>query len=208
MYLFNKHNWKFRRAWAKMQSKLIGFDITIKGEPNLKADMLVMNHQSLLDIVVMEAIYPKDIAWVAKKEIRDIPFFGQILSLPSMIILERENRKSLLKLIKDVKKEHDKGRPIGIFPEGTRSNGKEIRKFRMGAKLLSQKLNLKVQPILILNTREIVDSQNFLAKSGEVVVVYLDLIDPEKDENWYEEMQEKMRERFEKELKILQQKLQ
>jgi len=50
-----------------------------------------------------------------------------------MIIIDREDKKSLVKLIKDAKDRLSKGRVIAIFPEGTRGNGKKLLKFKAGA---------------------------------------------------------------------------
>ncbi len=203
MKFFNTHHWKFRKAWAKLQAWLIGYKLTIKGKPDPEAQMLLMNHQSLLDIVVMEANYPKDIAWVAKKEIADIPFFGQILTLPDMIIVDREDRKSLVTLFKGAKKRLNEGRIIGIFPEGTRSRGEKLLKFKSGAKIIAEKLHLKVQPVVIVNTRAILDSQNFVAKSGLVTVIYLESVDPQNDPKWFEKLRKKMQETLVEELQLL-----
>jgi 1-acyl-sn-glycerol-3-phosphate acyltransferase len=203
MKLFNKHNYTFRKYWSKIQRYLIGYRLIVKGQPDPKAKMVVMNHQSLLDIVVMESVYPQNLAWVAKKEIADIKFFGQILTLPNMIILDRDDRRSLVKLLKDVKDRLKDGRVIGIFPEGTRSRGDKLLKFKSGAKMIAQKLDLIVQPVVIVGTREIMDSQNFLAGSGTVKIIYLESVDPKLDPNWYEKLKDKMQETLVNELQLL-----
>ncbi len=204
MRFFNDHHWYFRKKWAKMQAYLLGFKLTIKGRPAPDAQLLLLNHQSLLDIVLMDANETYNLAWVAKKEIADMRFFGQILTLPDMIIIDREDRrKSLVKLFKDVKDRLAKGRVIAMFPEGTRGNGKKLLPFKSGAKMIAEKLSLKVQPVVIVNTREIVDSQNFLAKKGKVVVIYLNPIDPKDNPNWFENLREEMQETLTNELNLL-----
>jgi 1-acyl-sn-glycerol-3-phosphate acyltransferase len=204
MKIFNKHHWYFRKKWASMQAFFIGYHLKIKGEANPDAKLVLMNHQSLLDIVIMEGNYPQDIAWVAKKEIADMTFFGQILTLPNMIIVDREDgRKSLIKLFKDVKERLADGRVIGIFPEGTRGDGKKLLPFKPGAKLIAEKLDLLVQPVVIVNTREIVDSQNFVAKKGNLTLVYLDTINPKDDKDWFDNLHNKMQETLENELNLL-----
>lgn len=204
MRLFNKHHWYFRKKWASMQAFFIGYKLHVKGKADPNAQLVLMNHQSLLDIVIMEGKYPKDIAWVAKKEIADMTFFGQILTLPKMIIIDREEgRKSLIKLLKESKEKLAEGRVIGMFPEGTRGDGKTLLAFKPGAKLIAEKLNLTIQPVVIVNTREIVDSQNFVAKKGKVSLIYLDPINPKEDSHWYENMHKKMQETLENELNLL-----
>ena len=191
MFLFNKFNSQIRKAWAKTQRFLIGYKIKIIGKPNKEANMLLLNHQSLLDIVVLEDNFPGNIAWIAKKELGDIPFFGSILSLPKMIAVDRDSKKSLIKLFKDVKDRLDSKRVIAMFPEGTRGDGNRLLKFKSGAKVLSEKLKLKVQPIVIVNSRKVMDSKSLTSKFGTIKVIYLDLVDTSK-ENWYKNLREDM----------------
>ncbi len=202
MYLFKSRNWQIRKNWSKLQTKFIGCDIKIEGKIDPNAKILLINHQSLLDIIVIEAIYPKDIAWVAKQEIADIPFFGHIVKATDMITIKREDRRSLIKLLKDIKDRVDKGRIIAIFPEGTRGDGKKLLKFKAGAKIASEKLNLIVQPVIVTNTKNILDSKRFLSNPGRVDVVFLDSIDPKLNKNWYSDVQTKMQQLLKKKLQI------
>ncbi len=201
MRLFPAKHWYFRQKWSRMQAWLTGYKLDIIGEPDPDAQIVLMNHQSLLDIIVMDASYPKNLAWVAKKEIADMPFFGQILTLPKMIIVDREDKKSLVKLLKDAKARLEEGRVIAMFPEGTRGDGKRLLPFKLGAKYLAAKLDLRVQPVVIVNTRRILDSLDFTARSGHVKIIYLDAIDPSEDNAWYDKLHQKMQEILEKEAK-------
>ncbi|MEA3553154.1 MAG: lysophospholipid acyltransferase family protein [Campylobacterota bacterium] len=200
MYTFKSKNRTFRRVWASMQMKLLGIKLDVVGDIDPDADMLVMNHQSILDIMVFEYLHPKNLAWVAKKEIADIPWFGHILKAPDMIIVERESKSSLVKLLKESKEKLKQKRPIAIFPEGTRSDGGKIRKFKAGAKMIANKYELKVQPVVLVGTREILDSQNFRQNSGVVKVIYLPVIEAKKGEDWYEKLEIDMKEILSKEL--------
>ncbi|MDR2099543.1 MAG: 1-acylglycerol-3-phosphate O-acyltransferase [Campylobacteraceae bacterium] len=192
IFLFRPYHKFFRRIWANLQKYLIGFKIDVRGEPDMNAKLIIMNHQSLLDIVVLEAIHPSNLAWISKKEIFDMPFFGQTVRLSKMIRVDREDKRAIVKLLKESKDRIDNGRPVAIFPEGTRGRGEKLLKFQIGAKILAEKLNLTVQPIVIANARAILDSQNFKVKSGTAIVSYLPPINPKDDENWYENMYENM----------------
>ncbi|NOX15253.1 MAG: 1-acyl-sn-glycerol-3-phosphate acyltransferase [Epsilonproteobacteria bacterium] len=192
MYIFKNRTHEIRRGWAKMQTFLINFKIIQRGKADKRAKMILINHQSLLDITSLEAIYPKNLCWVAKKEIRDIPLFGYILEAPKMIIIDRKDRRSLVKMFKQAKERISEGRVIAIFPEGTRGRGTKLLKFQSGAKFLAKKLDLLVQPVVVANSKYILDSQNFKAHSGNIIVKYLDLVDPKNDENWYENTRKNM----------------
>ncbi len=200
MYIFNSKNHIIRHYWARMQLVLMGVKLEVKGELDKSCEVLMLNHQSILDIVLFEALDNRNLAWVAKKEIAKIPWFGRILHAPQMIVVERENKTSLVKLLRDAKDRFHKGRPIAIFPEGTRSDGKTLRKFKAGARMIAETNHMKVQPILIIGSRDIFDSQNFEQKSGTVKIVYLPAVKAEKKTSWYSDLEEQMRQTFKKEL--------
>ncbi len=201
MYVFKKHNRKIRTVWGNLQMKLMGIKLEIEGEIDPNAQLIVMNHQSVLDIIIFEYLHPKNIAWVAKKEIADIPWFGHILKGPDMIIVERESKSSLIKLLRDSKNKIEQDRPIMIFPEGTRTDGKKLRKFKAGAKIISEKYKLNVQSVVLVGTKDIFDSQKFLQKSGTVKIIYLPTVKADKSTTWYKDTEESMGRILTKELR-------
>ncbi|RXJ97728.1 1-acyl-sn-glycerol-3-phosphate acyltransferase [Arcobacter sp. CECT 8986] len=201
MYTFRNHTHKVIKIWMKFQVFFLGIKIQEVGKLDESCDMLLLNHQSILDIIVMEYIHSRDLAWVAKKEITDLPFFGHIIKAPRMISIDRENKAGLIKLLKESKDRLSKGRPIAIFPEGTRTDGKKLLKFKSGAKIIANKLNLKVQPAVLFNTKNILDSQKLTCKPGIVKIIYLEPVQASKDTNWFEETENKMREVIEQESK-------
>ncbi len=199
MYIFKNHTHKVIKVWMNFQMFVLGIKLQTQGKLDESCDMILMNHQSLLDIIVMEYIHSRDLAWVAKKEITDLFFFGHIIKAPRMISIDRENKAGIINLLKEAKDRLDKGRPIAMFPEGTRSDGKSMLSFRPGAKILANRYNLRVQPIVLFNTRNIVDSKKVLATPGIVKVVYLEPIQADKNTDWFEKTEEKMNEVFNKE---------
>ena len=199
MYIFKNHTHKVIKVWMNFQMFVLGIKLQTQGKLDESCDMILMNHQSLLDIIVMEYIHSRDLAWVAKKEITDLFFFGHIIKAPRMISIDRENKAGITNLLKEAKDRLDKGRPIAMFPEGTRSDGKSMLGFRPGAKILANRYNLRVQPIVLFNTRNIVDSKKVLATPGIVKVVYLEPIQADKNTDWFEKTEEKMNEVFNKE---------
>lgn len=199
MYTFRKHAHKVIKTWMKIQMYLLGIKLEQVGKLDTSCDMLVLNHQSLLDIIVMEYIHPRNLAWIAKKEITDLVFFGHIIKAPRMISVDREDKAGIIKLLKDCKDRLSKGRPIAVFPEGTRSSGKKMLRFKPGAKMIANKFNLKVQPAIIINTREILDSKNLKQKPGVVKVIYLDPVQADKKTDWFEKLEKDMNKVFNKE---------
>ena len=194
MYMFRNSVHSIIKAWMKLQMFFLGIKLEEVGKMDESCDMVIMNHQSLLDIIVIEHIHNRHLAWVGKKEITDLFFFGHIMKAPKMITINREDKTGLVKLIKEAKDRLSLGRPIAMFPEGTRGNGEKMLKFKPGAAMIANKLKLKVQPLIILNSRKILDSKKLEAKPGVVKVIYLEPVQADKSTDWFRETEEKMNE--------------
>ncbi len=185
---------------AKFIHFMTGFKIETKGKEDPATQMFLLNHRSDIDIEVMELVTKKELAWVAKKELFDVPFFGLALKLPEDIPVERENKKSLLKLLKDAKERLDKGKTIAIFPEGTRSRSQKMLPFKNGAKIIADKYKLRVQPVVLIGTAECYDIKTFSYTPRTMRAVFLDsFIADEKNENWLKELRVKMQQVYDEE---------
>lgn len=190
MWLFNDKNRAIRKFWGRSQRFFGGYKLEVIGNFSDEANILLINHQSMLDIIVIEELHPKDVCWIAKAQIGKIPIIGKILSLPKMIAVERENKHSLIKLLSEAKDRVENGRVLAIFPEGTRSQTNKLLPFKGGAKLLVEKLNLKVQPIVIVGS-DAMKVKEFSFKKADIKLFCLDIVDTSKD-NWLEATRESM----------------
>jgi 1-acyl-sn-glycerol-3-phosphate acyltransferase len=163
--------------------------------------MFLINHQSDLDIGVIETTTNKDLAWVAKKSLFDVPFFGLAMSLPEDIEIERESKTSLLKLLRAVKDRLKKRRVITMFPEGTRSRTGRMLPFKSGAKVIADKYRLRVQPVVLIETAKCYDIKTFSYIPRNIKVIFLDAFTADKeDKKWLENLREKMQKVYDDEL--------
>jgi len=186
-------------AWIVRYSIFCSTEVVGKEDP--EAQMFLLNHQSDLDIGVMETITKKNLAWVAKKELFDIPFFGLALKLPKDIAVERESKTSLIKLIKDVKDRLSIGKTITMFPEGTRSRTGKMLPFKSGAKVIADKYKLKVQPVVFMQTAKYYNIKKFYYKPGCIKVIFLDSFVADKDDkDWLNNLRKKMQKVYDDEL--------
>ncbi|MFT5836092.1 MAG: 1-acyl-sn-glycerol-3-phosphate acyltransferase [Sulfurimonas sp.] len=186
-------------AWAIRLS--LFFTIDLEGEEDPEAQIFLLNHQSDLDICITETITSRDLAWVAKKELFDIPFFGLALKLPEAISVTRESKTSLLKLLKDAKDRLEKGKVITMFPEGTRSTKGKMLPFKSGAKMLADKYKLKVQPIVLMQTAKYYNVKDFYYKPGRIKVIYMDsFVADRKNPDWLNNLRVEMQKVYDDEL--------
>lgn len=174
---------------------LIFVHVRKAGEVDPDAQMFIINHQSELDIGVIESTTAKDLAWVAKKELFEVPFFSLAVRLSKDIPLERESKSSLVALLKAAKERVEDGRTICIFPEGTRSESGKMRPFKPGAKLIAEKIGLKVQPVVLIGTAEHFSTKSMTARPGMVTAVFMEGFTPDRrDKGWLKALQAKMQE--------------
>ncbi len=201
--LFNKHKGLIMHKLNRLIMKLIGTKYQIFGQRDESAQLFLINHQGIMDIITLEAAELTHFRWVAKKELFETPWYGLLLRYGDMISVDRENKAGIIKLLKDIKESIEiKKRAVTIFPEGTRVKGQKLKPFKVGAKLAAQKLGLKVQPIVITNSKYVLNEHDRTAHSGTIRVHYLEPIDVKKaSKNWYEEIQKRMQEVIDEEAK-------
>ncbi len=198
-YLFPKpYAVKFSAWFIRL---LVFIPIRVKGTPDPDAQMFLLNHQSDIDIGIMETITDKDLAWVAKKELFEVPFFGLVVRLPKDIALERESKTALVKLIKECKDRLDRGRVITIFPEGTRTETGKMKPFKAGAKMVADKYALKVQPVVLIATAWHFSNKRKVFHPGSVTAIYLDAFIADKENpQWLNETHDRMQKVYDDEL--------
>ncbi|HFQ60715.1 MAG TPA: 1-acyl-sn-glycerol-3-phosphate acyltransferase [Epsilonproteobacteria bacterium] len=202
LMLFGKHKSTIVHHINSLTLWMMGGIAVKKGKMDKNVDMYVMNHQGIVDIIGLEAVQNNHMRWVAKKELFDAIWFGNLLRHGEMISLDRGNKKALIKLIKDVKTSRDElHRPVAIFPEGTRAKGQKLLPFKMGTKLIAEKLGFKIQPIVITGSKKLLNEHNKTAHSTIVHYNFLPTIDVSKaDENWYETLRDDMQKVIDDEL--------
>ena len=208
IYIFRPWN-RICRKTCRVLFWLHKINVEKIGEFDLSADILILNHQSMVDIIYLEAFHPKDICWVAKKELGEMFLYKYALKGPRMILVDRESKKSLVLLLKEAKQKIDEGRVLSIFPEGTRSKGEEeFLEFKNGAKILIEKFKLKVQPIVLVNTRKLFDHSKYEVISNHAKAICMEAYYPNlEDKNWYENLKNNMFSTYKKHYEELNGKL-
>ena len=141
MYLarpFNPDNNRFLGlAVARTGRFFLGLKRPLEGAENMPWDrptVVIANHQQNDDLFLMADLLPPRTVTVGKIELVWTPFFGQVFWLGGNIILNRKHSRkavSAMRVTTDaIVREH---KSIWVFPEGTRSRGKKLGKFKKGA---------------------------------------------------------------------------
>lgn len=148
--------------------KKINFDQLDSNSPCV----YVMNHQSNMDIVIAAQIKLKNTVTLGKKEIFYFPIFGQWYWLSGNVLIKREKRSSVVRSMLRVNKTiTKKNRSILIMPEGTRSKGKGLGKFKTGAFRTAISAGVPIVPIIVSDWYDNVDLNRL--QSGEIKIKIL-----------------------------------
>lgn len=188
----------FRTMIAKMGHFLIGYKVEFQGSPDPDAKLFVLNHQSMLDILIFDEYLKGSHYWVAKQELGKIPLLGAGFK-QGCILIDRKNPREIVHIIAAAKDKIEQGGAIMIFPEGTRGRGDKLLKFQPGAQIMANKLGLKVQPALIVGSRKAFDTKNFNIQSGVIKVIFLPSLLAQGE--WLADVREQMAELLEQNLK-------
>ena len=194
LMLFGKHKSTIVHHINRLTLFMMGGRLAQEGTMDKSADLYVMNHQGIVDIIGLEALQNNHLRWVAKKELFEAPWFGNLLRHGEMISLDRQNKAGLIKLIKDVKESREVyHRPVAIFPEGTRTDKQSLLPFKKGTKLIAEKLELRIQPIVITGSKWVLNEHIKTAHSGTVKYIFLPSFTVKKDdEGWFDILSTKM----------------
>jgi 1-acyl-sn-glycerol-3-phosphate acyltransferase len=192
--IFRNYRATIRHKLNKLIFFLLGGKLIEDGEIDKNAQIYMINHQSIVDIIIMEATHNLNINWVAKKQLFDAFWFGHILKESEMISIDRANKRGILKLIRDAKKSiFIKNRPVAIFPEGTRTDKQKLLSFKNGSKILAEKLKLRVQPIVITGAKKLLNEHKRVAENSVIKLKYLPTIYVDNSNpKWYQEIKDKM----------------
>jgi 1-acyl-sn-glycerol-3-phosphate acyltransferase len=115
--------------------------------------VVVANHQSLLDIVMLSRM-PREMKWVAKEELFRIPWIGWLLRLTGDIAVKRGDAESGGEAIGRARAYLGRGMSVMIFPEGTRSRDARLLPFKSGAFRLAIEAGVPVLPVAVWGTSD------------------------------------------------------
>lgn len=104
------------RRWARMLLGIFGLSLSVRGRLPEGPFMLVANHISWLDIVLLQAVWP--VRFVAKSEIRRWPVVGWMTTLSGTVYMERGQAGSRERVVAHLGEHLRRGERIAIFPEG------------------------------------------------------------------------------------------
>lgn len=178
---------KARRHIAHLAARgffvVAGLRMRLVDEHRLPAGpcVVVANHASYLDGIVLKAALPARFSFVIKKEFSRVPLAGLLLRRIGSEFVDRFNRHAGGMDARRLLKAADAGQALAFFPEGTFLPEPGLGKFHSGAFTIAARAELPVVPLAIRGTRYILPSGRFLPRPGRIDIHVLPSVGPIRD---------------------------
>ena len=176
LYFWATQQWSRAILWASSVRVLArGMDRIDWSSPQV----LVSNHTSFYDVFALAAILPAPYAFVAKKELERIPFFGTAWKAAGHISIDRTDRASAVQSLRRAGQSiREQRSTVIIFPEGTRSLTGDLLPFKKGAFNLAAEADVPVVPVIVTGSARIQRPGSLKVHPGPIEVLFGEAIPP------------------------------
>jgi 1-acyl-sn-glycerol-3-phosphate acyltransferase len=138
-----------KQYWSVVLLWLSGVQVSHSGVPLLSGPVLwVVNHVSWLDIFAVNTV--RAVVFIAKSEIRHWPLLGWLSRGAGTIFIERASRHAVQKVGREMQEIFELQQVVGLFPEGTTSQGYDLLPFYANLFEPARRANVPIQPVALL----------------------------------------------------------
>lgn len=181
------------RYWSIQALSVGGIKLEVKGKENLpKSNQVafISNHQSYLDIPILLAAIPKFLGFIAKKELNKVPFINIWMKALKCTLVDRKKPAESIEKIQKRIKLVEKGYPVVLYPEGTRSKNGKLRRFKTAGLRLFYESNAILVPVTIDGSYKILENDKKLKRGKVTVTIHQPIYNKKEVADDYQKMAE------------------
>jgi len=115
-------------GWARASASILGMQVNVRNAPPTAPFLLVSNHLSYVDIIVLESLV--DCVFIAKSELASWPILGFISRTLNTIFIDRSRKRDILQAMERANRALARGLGVVLFAEGTSTQGKTVSPFK------------------------------------------------------------------------------
>jgi 1-acyl-sn-glycerol-3-phosphate acyltransferase len=150
----NGHFWSYYpgKWWSRAIVRLLLLPVTVEGRENLdpkQSYVFVANHQGAFDIFLIYGFLNRNFKWMMKRSLRKIPLVGVACEVSHQIFVDKSGPSKIRSTYDHAREVLKEGMSVVVFPEGARTFTGHMGKFRRGAFMLADELQLPVVPLTI-----------------------------------------------------------
>ena len=170
--------WAALRSLARIALAALRVPISVSGIDRLPRDggVLVFNHSSYMDAVIVAAVLPGEPTYVVKKELANQVFAGPLLRRLGVLFLDRYELADSLADIEGVTTAARQKRLLVFFPEGTFTRRAGLSGFFLGAFTVAAQAKMPVVPGILRGTRSMLRSNQWFPRWSPISVTIKDPI--------------------------------
>ena len=142
----NLQSWVMQ-TWGKSCMFMLGIKVTKNDLPSIQNFILMPNHRSYLDIFIVSSFIPATM--VGKEELQNWPFGKLGAKISNLILVNRNEIKSLIKTMNKIKDSVNNGFPVILFPEAGTYKGPLTKKFKNGSFQIAAQAEIPIIPMAI-----------------------------------------------------------
>lgn len=140
---------------------------------NVSPTVVVANHASYLDGIILKAVLPTRFGFVIKREVTQVPLVHFLLRRIGSQFVERRNRYRSGQDARRIVELARQGHSVAVFPEGTFIEEPGLAQFRPGAFAAAVAGRLPVVPVVIEGSRAMLSADRFLPRPGAITITVL-----------------------------------
>ncbi len=150
----NGHFWGYYpgKHWSRLIVRLLFLPVKVEGRENLRdgqSYVFVANHQGAFDIFLIYGFLDRNFKWMMKRSLRKVPLVGMACAYAHHIFVDRSGVSKIKATYDEARDVLRDGMSLVVFPEGARTFTGHMGKFRRGAFMLADELQLPVCPLTI-----------------------------------------------------------
>ncbi len=156
--------------WARRTLEVAEADVFVEGLEHVRRDetyVVISNHQSSYDIMLLLHAFPGTLRMVSKKEMFGVPFVGRAMAAAEFVSLDRSDRRRAREGLRDAERRLASGVNVWIAPEGTRSTNGELLPFKRGGFMLALETGARILPTTVIDSRRILPSKSVRVHKGQ-----------------------------------------
>jgi 1-acyl-sn-glycerol-3-phosphate acyltransferase len=161
------------KRWSALALSLCGLRPRVTGRSNLTGltnGILLANHASYIDVVVLMAALPVEFHFLAKRALADYPLVGTVIRKARHVTIEKANLSDRLAGANDLARRLRDGELLLVFPEGTFVRAPGLLPFRLGAFRAAVDAGRPVVPVAVRGTRHVLPDETWLFRHGPIAV--------------------------------------
>ena len=161
--------------WSRVMLRAVGVRAEYEGLEHSRPDgpcVFVSNHQSIVDIWAVTPVLPRSALFVAKHSLFRIPVLGWAMRMAGFIPIDRQRLGKAIRSLGSAEAQLRGGRPVILFPEGTRSRDGRLATFKKGAFHLALGARVPVVPIAISGSWDVIRPRAVRVRPGTVRVTF------------------------------------